>query len=204
MPKRTTGLFDDYFNPDDDPQPMHSGSGAPSAPDAAGSSSEEPTRPMPSLFSLDFGEGDDGDEPTRPSPIRHWNQPATRVPRHKILVVEDEGIVALDLGMTLQQMGYIVTGAATSGEEAVQLAIATMPDVVLMDVRLRGQMDGIEASREIRRRLGVPVIFLTAFVDEKTMQRAESIMPAGFLRKPFVESELLNAIEAAIKPPAFD
>jgi CheY-like chemotaxis protein len=123
--------------------------------------------------------------------------------RHKILVVEDEGIVALDLGMTLQQMGYIVTGAATSGEEAVQMAIETMPDLVLMDICLRGQMDGIEASREIRQRLGVPIIFLTAFADEKTIQRAESVMPAGFLRKPFVESELLETIKAAIKPRAF-
>jgi CheY-like chemotaxis protein len=64
-------------------------------------------------------------------------------------------------------------------------------------------MDGIEASREIRQRLGVPIIFLTAFADEKTIQRAESVMPAGFLRKPFVESELLETIKAAIKPRAF-
>jgi CheY-like chemotaxis protein len=201
MRKKLVGRFGKFVNQVDTEEPMCPGITSHPAPTAGYLSSDEPTAPMPSVSSLD--DFDDGEEPTHPSPRHQWNRSKTGLTRHKILVVEDEGIVALDLGMTLQQMGYIVTGAATSGEEAVQMAIETMPDLVLVDICLRGQMDGIEASREIRQRLGVPIIFLTAFVDEKTIQRAESIMPAGFLRKPFVESELLEAIKAAIKPRAF-
>lgn len=202
MRKRIMGRFDNFVNQVDTEEPTRPSFKSQPAPVAGYLSSEEPTAPMRSVFSPD--DFDDGEEPTRPSPGQQWNQSRIGLGRHKILVVEDEGIVALDLGMTLQQMGYVVAGAATSGEEAIQLAVETRPDLVLMDIRLRGPMDGIEASREICQRLGVPIIFLTAFADENTMQRAESVKPAAFLRKPYVRSELMEAIEAAVKPPAFD
>jgi CheY-like chemotaxis protein len=199
MRKKPTGLFSNYFKQEAREVGTRPGSLSRPVP-----TDGEPTGPVRSGFSLDFSEVDADEEPTRPSPSQQCDQSRIGLTRHKILVVEDEGIVALDLGVTLQQLGYILAGAATSGEEAIELAVETKPDLVLMDIRLRGQMDGIEASRELDRRLGVPVIFLTAFADEGTMQRIESVKPAGFLRKPYVRSELLEAIEAAIKPPAFD
>ena len=119
-------------------------------------------------------------------------------------MVEDEGIVALDLSNTLRHLGYIVAGVAVSGEQAIQLAVETKPDLVTMDIRLRGEIDGIEAAQQIRSRLSVPIIFVTAFADENTLQRARMTNPAGFLSKPFVKSQLYEAIETAISRPASD
>jgi CheY-like chemotaxis protein len=117
--------------------------------------------------------------------------------KSKILIVEDEGIVALDLESRLRGMGYVVVGVADSGEEAIQEAIETRPDLVLMDIRLKGDMDGIEAAGVIRARLDIPVIYLTALVDEDTMRRANVTQPYGSIAKPFEEDELRTAIEAA-------
>jgi CheY-like chemotaxis protein len=204
MRKKTTGLFDESFNYDNREEPTRLRSGSSSGHSSGSYDCEEATRPTLNVVPIDDGDIDNGEEPTRPSPGQRLYQARAQATRQKILVVEDEGIVALDLSTTLQQMGYMVTGAAASGEEAIQLAIESKPDLVLMDVRLHGQMDGIDASKEIQARLGVPVIFLTAFVDEKTIQRALEVQHAGFLRKPYSKSELLEAIEAAVKPLAFD
>ena len=116
----------------------------------------------------------------------------------KILIVEDEGIVALDLESRLRGMGYLVVGVTDSGEEAIQKAIETCPDLVLMDIRLKGDMDGIEAAGVIRARLDIPVIYLTALVDEDTMRRANVTQPYASIAKPFKEDELRTAIEAAL------
>lgn len=116
----------------------------------------------------------------------------------RILVVEDETIVSMDIQNSLRLLGYEVAGAATSGAEAVAKADRTMPDLVLMDIILKGEMDGVEAARAIYARLGVPVIFLTACADEKTLERAKVTEPFGYMIKPFEERELHSHIEIAL------
>jgi CheY-like chemotaxis protein len=118
--------------------------------------------------------------------------------KSKVLIVEDEGIVALDLERRLRGMGYEVVGVADSGEEAFQETTETHPDLVLMDIRLKGDVDGIEAAEVMRARFDVPVIYLTALVDEDTMKRAKVTHLYGFIAKPFEEDELRDAIEAAL------
>ncbi|MCH7823686.1 MAG: sigma 54-interacting transcriptional regulator [Acidobacteria bacterium] len=115
-----------------------------------------------------------------------------------ILIVEDEAIVALDLERTLQELGYRIVGKTGSGEEAVQMAEALAPDLVLADIHLEGDIDGIDAAARIRSELGLPVVFLTAFADEKTLERAKQIGPHGYIVKPFEARELRSAVEIAI------
>src|SRR5215212_3964855 len=117
----------------------------------------------------------------------------------RILIVEDEAIIAMGLRIALRSFGYEVAAQTSSGEEAVMLAEETRPDLVLMDVTLRGGMDGIEAAGRIREQLDVPVIYLTALVDEDTMRRANATNPSGYLVKPFAEEELREAVEAALR-----
>lgn len=116
----------------------------------------------------------------------------------KILVVEDEAIVAKDLQYRLKKFGYTVPAIASSGEEAINKAVETSPDLVLMDIRLKGAMDGIEAAQEIYKRLDIPVIYLTAYADEKTLERAKITAPFGYILKPFKERELQTNIEIAL------
>lgn len=113
----------------------------------------------------------------------------------RVLIVEDEGIPALELESELEGMGFIVVGTARSGERAVEKALETMPDVVLMDIRLRGAMDGIEAARKIQENSDIPVVYLTAYSDESTRQRASQTRLYWFLPKPFFFNEIRNAIE---------
>ena len=122
----------------------------------------------------------------------------------KILVVEDESIVALDLQHRLIQLGYTVTALAASGEEALQRVAEVQPDVVLMDIRLAGAMDGIQAASLIRARYSIPVIFLTAHSDPNTLERAKPAQPYGYLVKPFVETDLMTTIEMAVYKHALD
>lgn len=118
----------------------------------------------------------------------------------EILVVEDERIVAKDLQATLQRLGYMVPVIATSGEEAVKQALLRKPQLLLMDIVLRGAMDGIEAARAIRAQHDVPVIYLSAYVDDATVTRAKTTEPAAYLVKPFREDELHAAIQTALTP----
>ena len=122
----------------------------------------------------------------------------SRLDRPQILIVEDEEIVLRDLEGVLGRLGYGISGATSSGEKAVELAAAARPDLVLMDVTLRGEMDGVEATRQIRERLDIPVIYLTGDSDEETFQRAKSANASGYIFKPFVESELHVIIEMAL------
>ena len=115
-----------------------------------------------------------------------------------ILVVEDEAVVAMDIEDRLTSMGYRLGGVATSGEQALALAEAKHPDLVLMDIRLQGAMDGIVAAEEMRRRFHVPVIFLTAYSEEATLERAKLAEPYGYVLKPFDDRELKSAIEIAL------
>src|SRR5689334_1283273 len=116
----------------------------------------------------------------------------------RILVVEDESIVALDIQDSLESLGYEVPTTVASGEEAIQQAGVLRPDLVLMDIQLRGRMDGVEAADQIRQRFGIPVVYLTANADHPTVQRAKVTEPFGYVIKPFEERELHTAIEVAL------
>lgn len=116
----------------------------------------------------------------------------------KILVVEDEGIVAMHIQNTLKNLGYTVCGIASSGEEAIEMAKNFSPDIVLMDIVLKGMIDGIEAADHIRKNFDIPAIFLSAYGDESTLNRAKITEPYGYLLKPFKERDLHIAIEIAI------
>ncbi len=116
----------------------------------------------------------------------------------QILVVEDEALVADDLRKSLQNMNYAVPSIASSGEEAVEKAHQYNPDLVLMDIVLSGEIDGIEAAKQIRSHLDVPLVYLTAYSDKKILERAKMTEPFGYLIKPFKERELGIAIEIAL------
>ena len=116
----------------------------------------------------------------------------------RILIVEDEAIVAMDIQARLEQRGYAIAGMAATGEDAIRLAAQARPDLVLMDIRLRGEMDGITAASQIRERFRLPVIFLTAHAEETTLQRAKVAEPFGYILKPFEERELHTLIEMAL------
>jgi signal transduction histidine kinase len=116
----------------------------------------------------------------------------------RILIVEDEAIVARDLGDRLAALGYTVAGTTAFGEEAVRLAVEAEADLVLMDVRLRGAVDGVSAAEALRSRRDVPVVYLTAHADEATLARARVTEPFGYVLKPFEERELRTVIEMAL------
>lgn len=115
-----------------------------------------------------------------------------------ILLVEDEGIVAQDLQETLVHLGYRVVGIASEGVQAVCMAEELQPNLIVMDVGLQGEVDGIQAARMILDRSHIPVIFLTGHRDVETLQRAVRTGPLGYILKPFQEVELRSAIEVAI------
>src|SRR5262245_36878685 len=110
--------------------------------------------------------------------------------RIRILVVEDERIVSLDIQLRLKTMGYEVVADATSGEEAIEKAGLYRPDLVLMDIMLAGKLDGIAAAETIRCTLAIPVIYLTGHADAYALQRAKVTEPFGYILKPFEEREL--------------
>ncbi len=115
--------------------------------------------------------------------------------RSKVMVVEDEPIVAIDLCDCLKGLGYDVDSIEASGEDAIEMADQKRPDVVLMDIRLRDDMDGIEAAEKIYTRFGIPVVFLSAFSDPDLLDRAKRVGSFGYLVKPFNERELYAALE---------
>jgi CheY-like chemotaxis protein len=115
-----------------------------------------------------------------------------------ILIVEDERLVARDLQRRLSRLGYTVVGQVASGSEAIQQALAQRPDLVLMDIRLQGEMDGIEAAGFIRTHLNIRVVYMSAYVDEATLTRAQATDPAAFLTKPFSESILQQTLQQVL------
>lgn len=116
----------------------------------------------------------------------------------KILIVEDEAIVAEDIASRLQKMGYIVVNILASGEAAILAATTTDPDLILMDIRLQGEIDGINAAKQIYQQLKKPIIYLTAYADESTLERAKFAGAFGYVLKPFKERELRATIEIAL------
>lgn len=115
-----------------------------------------------------------------------------------VLVVEDESIVSKDIQHSLKKLGYNVVGASATAERAIEMAQTENPDVVLMDIMLKGEMNGIEAAEEIRKTCAIPVIFLTAYADESTLSKAKITEPYGYILKPFKEIDLHTTIEMAI------
>jgi len=116
----------------------------------------------------------------------------------RILIVEDEAIVAEDIASCLEKMGYCIVDIVASGEHAIAAATNLHPDLVLMDIMLQGQMDGVEATEHICRTMGIPVIYLTANADEGTLERAKITGPFGYILKPFKDKELRATIEIAL------
>ncbi len=116
----------------------------------------------------------------------------------RILIVEDERITAEDLAEVLKDLGYEVSAVVSSGEEAIREAEKSPPDLVLMDIRIKGEMDGTEAARILRERFDVPVVYLTAHADRDTLDRAKQSRPLGYIVKPFHEAELHASVEMAL------
>jgi two-component sensor histidine kinase/AmiR/NasT family two-component response regulator len=116
----------------------------------------------------------------------------------KILVVEDQKIIALEITQRLEEIGYEVVGNATNGNAAIQMATNLAPDLILMDIKLEGNMDGVEAADRIKSLIGCPIIFLTAYADDKTINRAKITEPFGYIVKPLEEKELHSSIEIAL------
>jgi signal transduction histidine kinase len=118
--------------------------------------------------------------------------------KERIMIVEDEGIVAMQIKSLLLDLGYEIAAVAAKGEEAVKKAVETIPDLILMDIRLEGEMTGIKAAKLIRDALDIPIIYLTAYADEKTVAQAKLTEPSGFLIKPFNVLAVNSAIEMAL------
>ena len=116
----------------------------------------------------------------------------------KIMIVEDETLVAKDIEASLTSLGYTVCRAVSSGEDALAFIAQDRPDLILMDIMLKGNLDGIETANRVRRQLDIPVIFLTAYSDAATVGRAKETNAFGYLLKPFEESELRTTIEMAL------
>ena len=112
------------------------------------------------------------------------------MPPAKIMVVEDEIVVAMELQSRLIALGYTVAGIVASGEEVMDLAEKTRPDLVLMDVKLAGEIDGIDAARNIRERHNIPVVYVTAHADNDTLKRAKLTYPLGYIVKPFSKKRI--------------
>jgi len=116
----------------------------------------------------------------------------------RILVVEDEALIRKDIERSLIGLGYQVVGGTGEGEVAVQMASELRPDLVLMDIRLKSAMNGIDAALRIRKETGIPVIFLTAYSEDRTLNEAKLAEPFGYIVKPFTEAALRSNIEVAL------
>ena len=116
----------------------------------------------------------------------------------KILIVEDEMVIAANISLQLTELGYEVTGVLPRGEEAIAQIQIDKPDIVLLDIRLKGEMDGIETAHEIQKQYHIPIIYLTANADEDHFNRAKQTHPYAFISKPFKKLDLQRAIELTV------
>lgn len=117
-----------------------------------------------------------------------------------ILIVDDEWLIAFNLQLSLQKLGYKIAGTARTADEALEMAERTNPDLILMDIRIEGELDGIQAAEKIQKKMDIPVIFMTAFADEETFNRAVNKASLfGYISKPFQPTSLKNSIEIALK-----
>lgn len=117
----------------------------------------------------------------------------------RVLVVEDEWLVSMEIEATLENAGYGVAGVAVSADEAVRMAEFHRPDLILMDIRLKGRRDGVDAALEIKERLGLRCVFVSAHNDEGMGERGQAADPLGWVSKPFSPRQLVDALEAALR-----
>ena len=117
----------------------------------------------------------------------------------KILLVEDDDIIAKVAVWRLKNLGYDIAGRATSGAEAMELVVKNKPDLVLMDINIQGEIDGIETAKMIKKGFSIPVVYVTSHSDGPTLDRAKATQPDGFIVKPFDDNDLRVAIELALK-----
>jgi CheY-like chemotaxis protein len=117
----------------------------------------------------------------------------------KILLVEDDDVIARVADWRLKNLGYTVCGRATSGAEAMVLVVNTKPDLVLMDINIKGDVDGIETAGMIKKGFNIPVVYVTSHSDGPTLERAKATNPDGFIVKPFDDNDLRVAIQLALK-----
>lgn len=118
--------------------------------------------------------------------------------RHRLLIVDDDWLISMHLEQVLTTAGFEIVGTASDAASAVALAERERPDLVLMDIRLHGPVDGVEAAREIVDRLGIQSLFVSAHTDQGTITRTLAARPRGWLPKPFTEAEVLQAVRAAL------
>lgn len=116
----------------------------------------------------------------------------------RILIVEDENIIAMDIQYILQKMGYDVFAIVSSGEESINIASLSMPDIVLMDIKLKGKMNGIQAAESIYNQFRIPIIYVSAYGDELAYVQSGRFKPFEFVRKPFIEVELEDKISGVL------
>lgn len=116
----------------------------------------------------------------------------------KILIVEEEIIVAEDIKQQLENKGYDITGIVNNGRAAIEKVKETKPDLILMDITLQGELDGIETAQQIRNVYNIPHIYLTVYTEDKIMEKAKKTQPSDFIKKPFDKTELENAIEILV------
>jgi two-component system, response regulator PdtaR len=117
----------------------------------------------------------------------------------KILLVEDDNVIAKIAEWRLRNLGYILCGRAVTGAEAMSLVVNEKPDLVLMDINIQGDIDGIETAKMIKKGFNIPVIYVTSHSDGPTLERAKETKPDGFIVKPFDDVDLRVAIEMALK-----
>ncbi len=135
-----------------------------------------------------------GDNPPGPSPADDGTEPGACIAGLRVLIVEDEALIALELEDMLAMLGLEVVGTAQSADEAVRTAAATKPDFVTMDVSLLGARDGVSAAAEIYDRFGLRSVFITAYGDPQTAERAEPARPLGMIAKPVTTGSLAEAL----------
>jgi len=118
---------------------------------------------------------------------------------NRIWIVEDEAIIALDLKKRLETRGFVISGISETGHDAIDKIRKHQPNLILMDITLKGDMDGINAGEIIRSEMMIPIIYLTAYSDEQTLERAMITQPYSYISKPFLEEELFSTITTAIR-----
>ena len=127
------------------------------------------------------------------------NSEPANVKRIRVMIVEDDALVALGVRCTLDELGYEVCGVAASEPEALALAGKAQPDLALMDIRLRGPTDGIDTARRLRAEFGIRSVYLSAYTDHQTMSRITSTYPLGFVQKPYSAVQLRIALDLAVR-----
>jgi len=120
-------------------------------------------------------------------------------PGLRALIVEDEALIAEELRERLSRLGFSIIAAVDSADQGIAIAIRERPDLVLMDIRLKGEKDGLQAAEEIRRQVDVPIVYLTAYSDRPTVDRARGTEHDGYILKPFQRCELQSTIEVALQ-----